>query len=198
MAVQLKIRDIRTGAAQIAEFESVEDTLIWLAARPRFIEVLGPSHETSLAAADEERMREALRPLDAEEKSAQAGQKQRDAAAVREVMAKEQARADAQLEAMRDQNRDADPNRPMHVTWELGKGCRNADPADEREVTAAARVAIEVWVAERNEWVHPRGKYLIDAHLMVWPGPIPSGDESERVERGGQFNVLFGDPPEGN
>jgi len=29
---------------------------------------------------------------------------------------------------------------------------------------------------------------------VVWPGPVPSGDEDDRIEQGGQFNVLFGDP----
>jgi hypothetical protein len=194
MAVQLKIRDMRSGKAQIAEFETVEDSLTWLAARPRFTEVLGPASTASIAAADEQRMRDALRPFDEQETAARVGQNQRDAAAIREVMAKEQARAQAQMEATIEHNRNADPNRPMHITWEQGKGCRNADPADERAVSEAARLAVEAWVAERNEWVHPRGKYLVDAQLMVWPGPVPSGDEADRVERGGQFNVLSGDP----
>ena len=55
---------------------------------------------------------------------------------------------------------------------------------------------VEAWVAERNSWVHRRGQYLVDAQLLVWPGPVPSGDEADRIEQGGQFNVLFGDPDE--
>ena len=55
---------------------------------------------------------------------------------------------------------------------------------------------MEAWVAERNTWVHRRGQYLVDAQLVVWPGPVPSGDEDDRIEQGGQFNVLFGDPDE--
>ncbi|KIG15254.1 hypothetical protein DB30_05798 [Enhygromyxa salina] len=29
--------------------------------------------------------------------------------------------------------------------------------------------------------------------LEVWPGPVPGGDEADRVERGGQLNALLGD-----
>ena len=93
MAVQLKIRDIRTGQAQIAEFEGVDDTLSWLSTRPRFIEVLGPPQRSTFSPEDEQRMRAAMRPLDDEEKAAQAEQDQRDAAAMKAMVAKEQARA---------------------------------------------------------------------------------------------------------
>lgn len=194
MAVQLKIRDIRTGKAQIAEFESVDDTLTWLASRPRFIEVLGPPERGAIADDDEKRMRRAMRPLDKQERAAQATQDERDNAIMREALAREQARAREQIEAMREQNRSADPNRQMHITWERGKGCRNADPSDEREVSEAARAAVEAWIAERNTWVHPRGQTLVDAQLIVWPGPVPGGDEDDRIERGGQFSVLADDP----
>ncbi|HVH98907.1 MAG TPA: hypothetical protein VM869_09355 [Enhygromyxa sp.] len=194
MAVQLKIRDMNTGKAQIAEFESIDDAVNWLTARPRFVEVLGPPQRDSISPADEQRLRAALRPLDDDERSAVAAQDQRDAEVLRAAMQREQARAQAQIESLREHNRDADPNRPMHVVWERGHGCRNADPADPREVTELARVAVEAWVAERNSWVHRRGQHVVDAQLVVWPGPVPSGDEDDRIEQGGQFNVLFGDP----
>ncbi len=192
MAVQLKIRDIRTGKAQIAEFESVDDTLTWLSNRPRFVEVLGPPQRSAIAPADEKRMRSAMRPLDDEELAAQAVQDQRDAEALRAALANEQAQARAQLEEQRELNRLADPNRPMHVAWEHGKGCRNADPADQRPVTGLARKAVDAWIAERNTWVHPRGQYVVDAQVVVWPGPVPGGDEDNRIEPGGQFNVMSG------
>ncbi|HLT40057.1 MAG TPA: hypothetical protein VK034_27440, partial [Enhygromyxa sp.] len=151
---------------------------------------------SAIAAADESRMRKAMRPLDKEEKAAQATQDERDAALMRDALAKEQARAREQMEARREENCSADPNRQMHVTWERGKGCRNGDPADPREVNEVVRAAVEAWVAERDSWVHRRGQYLVDAQLLVWPGPVPGGDEGDRIEPGGQFNVLFGDPDE--
>ena len=196
MAVQLKIRDLQTGKAQIAEFERVDDAVTWLAERPRFVEVLGPPQRSSIAAADEQRMRAAMRPLDDEERAAVAAQDRRDAEALRDAMAREQARAQEQIEAFRERQRDADPNRQIHVVWERGKGCRNGDPADPREVNEVVRAAVEAWVAERDSWVHRRGQYLVDAQLLVWPGPVPGGDEGDRIEPGGQFNVLFGDPDE--
>jgi hypothetical protein len=194
--VQLKIRDLNSGKAQIAEFESIDDAVTWLAHRPRFVEVLGPALRDSIGAAEEQRLRAAMRPLDEEERAAMSKQDQRDAEVLRAAMAREQARAQAQLESLRELNRDADPNRPLHIVWERGHGCYNADPADPREVTELARKAVEAWVAERNTWVHRRGQYLVDAQLVVWPGPVPSGDEDDRIEQGGQFNVLFGDPDE--
>ncbi|HLT35849.1 MAG TPA: hypothetical protein VK034_06175, partial [Enhygromyxa sp.] len=102
MAVQLKIRDLQTGKAQIAEFERVDDAVTWLAERPRFVEVLGPPQRSSIAAADEQRMRAAMRPLDDEERAAVAAQDRRDAEALRDAMAREQARAQEQIEAFRE------------------------------------------------------------------------------------------------
>jgi hypothetical protein len=193
MALQLKIRELRSGKAQIAEFERIEDAVTWLQTRPRFVEVLGPPQRDSISPADEQRLRAAMRPLDDEERAAMGDQDRRDAETLRAVMAKEQARAQAQIESMRAENRDADPNRPMQIAWAREHGCRNADPADPREVTELVRTAVDAWVAERNTWVHRRGQYLVDAQLVVWPGPVPSGDESDRIEQGGHFNVLFGD-----
>jgi hypothetical protein len=194
MPVQLKIRDIRTGKAQIAEWQGLDDCITWLTDRPPFIEVLGPPQREMIAAADEQRMRAAMRPLDDAERAAQIGQDQRDAEAVRAAVAGHQARAEAQIASLRERNALADPDRPLEVVWERGPGCRNADPADPREVTEPARLAVEAWVSERETWVHPRGQYLVDAHVVVWPGPIPGGDEADRIEPGGQFNALFGSP----
>ncbi len=194
MAVQIKIRDLRTGKAQIAEFETVDDAQTWLSRRPRFVEVLGPPQRSSLGAADEQRLRAAIRPLDDDERAAQVDQDRRNDEAMRAALEREQAKATEHIEALREQNRLADPDRAMEVVWERGKGCRNADPADPRELSELARAAVEAWVAERNSWVHRRGQYLVDAQLVVWPGPVPGGDEANRIEPGGQFNALFGDP----
>lgn len=199
MTLQLKIRDIRTGQAQVAEFQSVADAEAWLRERPRFVEVLGPSRHGAIPPVDEMRLRDAMRPLDEEERMAQAEQDLRSAEAIRKAMAGEQERMRKETEARREANRDADPNRPLVVSWERGKTMRNADPADDREVTEAARRAVLAWVAERDTWVHPRGQYVVNAQVVVWPGPLPDGvGEDERVQPGGQFNVLAGTPPELN
>lgn len=196
MAIQLKIRDIRTGDAQVAEFEGVGDAETWLRERPRFVEVLGPASHGAIEPGDEIRLREAMRPLDDEERLAQAKQDERNAEAIRKAMAAEQERMRKEMESRRAANRDADPNRAMVVSFERGKGTRNADPGDDREVPEVVRKAVLAWVAERDTWVHARGQYVVNAQVVVWPGPVPGGSEDERVQAGGQFNVLAGTAPE--
>ncbi|MCH9681483.1 MAG: hypothetical protein K0V04_08625 [Deltaproteobacteria bacterium] len=198
MAVELKIRDIRTGNAQVAEFENIDDAEAWLRERPPFVEVLGPPRHGAIAAKDEMRLRDAMRPLDEQERAAQTKQDERDAEAMRNILSAQQDRMKQEMEARREAVKDADPNRPLHIAFERGKEMRNADPIDDRPVTEAARKAVLAWVAERDTWVHARGQYVNDAQVVVWPGPIPSGNEEDRVEQGGQFNVLAGTAPELN
>jgi len=199
MTIELKVRDIRTGEARVAEFASVDDAEAWLRERPRFTEVLGPPRPGTIAAADEIRLRQSIRPLDAEERLAQAQQDERSAEAIRKALAGEQERMRKELEARREANRSADPDRPMAVSWERGQGIANADPADDRTPTDAVHRAVAAWVAERDTWVHPRGQYLVSAQVVVWPGPLPQGTtEDERVQPGGRFEVLYGTPPELN
>lgn len=199
MAIKLKIRDIRTGEGKVAEFETAAEAEAWLRERPRFMDVLGPSHPGAIPSADEARLRQALRPLDAEEQAAQAQQEERDAAAIREVLAGEQEKMRKDIEARREANRDADPNRPMAVAWERGGSFENADPADDRVPNEVMRKAVVAWVAERDTWVHSRGQYVVSAQVVVWPGELPKGtSEDERVQMGGKFEVLYGTPPELN
>lgn len=199
MAIELKIRDIRTGDARVAEFEDVAEAEAWLRERPRFTEVLGPPRHGMIAAADEQRLREAMRPLDAEEHLAQAQQDERNAEAIRKALAGEQDRMRKEIEARREANKDADPNRPMVIAWERGKAAYNADPADDRPPTQAVHDAVKAWVVERDSWVHSRGQYVVSAQVVVWPGPLPKGtSEEERVQMGGKFEVLYGTPPELN
>lgn len=199
MAIQLKVRDIRTGDAKVAEFESVDVAEAWLRERPRFTEVLGPSHPGAIPPADEARLRQALRPFDDEERKAQEAQDERDAEVIRKALAVEQEKMRKEIEARREANKDADPERPMTVSWERGRGVENADPADDREPTEAVRKAVAEWVVERDSWVHSRGQYVVSATVVVWPGALPKGvSEEERVQMGGKFEVLYGTPPELN
>lgn len=198
MPVELKIRNIQTGEAQVAQFDNIKDAETWLRERPRFVDVLGPPRHGAIDPKDEVRLRDAMRPLDDEEKAAQASQDKRDADAMRDMLAKEQQRMKEQIAARQDEMRNADPNRIMHVAWERGKGTHNAEAGDDRPVPAIATKAVEAWVKERDSWVHPRGQYVIDAVVAVWPGPVPSGNEDDRVEPGGRFNVLAGTAPELN
>ncbi len=199
MAIELKVRDMHTGNARVTAFETVDEAEAWLRARPAFTEVLGPSRPGAIAPADEQRLRAAMRPLDDEERKAEAEQDARNAEVIRKALAGEEERMRKEIEARREQNRTADPNRPMMVSWERGKGLYNSDPADDRKPTQAIHDALKAWVAERDTWVHPRGQYIISAQVVVWPGPLPPGtDEDERVQMGGKFEVLYGTPPELN
>ena len=47
----------------------------------------------------------------------------------------------------------ADPNRPIALRWDIEEGYSVADPYDKREITEAARLAVEGWIAERNTWI---------------------------------------------
>lgn len=199
MTIQLKIRDFRTGDAKVAEFETLADAEAWLRARPQFIEVLGPPRHGMIPAADELRLRDAMRPIDDEERKYQDEQDERNAEAIRKMLAADQERTRKEIEARREANKDADPDRPMMIAWERGSGVQNSDPADDRVPTQAVRDAVKAWVAERDTWVHPRGQYVVSAQVMVWPGPLPKGTgEDERVHMGGKFEVLYGTPPELN
>jgi hypothetical protein len=81
----------------------------------------------------------------------------------------------------------ANPDRPMALRWHYAEGLTVADPYDQREITEAARKAVDDWIAERNTWVVDRGMMVLEAQLSVYPGPIPGGNEDERIQPGGQF-----------
>lgn len=195
MTIEFKIRDIRTGDAQVAELPDLDQAEAWLRERPQFIQIVGLVNEGSMTRGEEARLKEAMRPFDDDEKAFVAEQDRRDAEAVARQMAREQEMAEKRMAAQREANRSADPNRLMQIFWEKDKGCRNSDQTDERPVTDQAIQAVATWVAERNSWVHSRGQYLINAQVAVYPGTLPEGvSEDDRVQAGGQFNVLAGSP----
>ena len=84
--------------------------------------------------------------------------------------------------------RSADPNRPMQISWSLEGDFAMMDPADEREITPAAKEAVLEWVRERDGWVADRGLMVNEAVLTVWPGPLPKGES--RVQPGGTFTPV--------
>jgi hypothetical protein len=180
----LKLRDLRTGESSVKELPSVEAAIEWLVERPSMTEVLGVVFE-GLSREENDRMRAAVRPLDAAEQEkvaelvahADAAREKRD-----EALAKE---AEAQELAARAAAKNADPNRPMELRYRFDREeLENTDAHDERAATDEAKSAVLAWVSERMEWVAGRGQIVGEAKVMVFPGPVPA--KAERIV-GGTF-----------
>jgi len=182
--LDLRLRNLENSELLIASFEREEDAETWLADRPHMMEVIGLIAESSDPAMHL-RLRQAVRPLDADEAEVVRRLDEEDAVA-RAAQAVEHARrAEAEAEAHRDELRRADPDRPLQISWTPGGGFSMIDPADEREVTQAAQDAVLEWVRERDGWVADRGLTIGEAVVNVWPGPVPKGES--RVQPGGKF-----------
>ncbi|MCC6875994.1 MAG: hypothetical protein IT378_16925, partial [Sandaracinaceae bacterium] len=69
--------------------------------------------------------------------------------------------------------------------WDCDSGMKLSDPRDERTITAAARKAVEEWIAERNTWIEGRGQFVAECQVSVYPNEGPPGED--RVIRGGTF-----------
>jgi hypothetical protein len=181
--LDLRVRDLHTGVSSLQSLATEEAAVAWLAARPRFVEVLGVA-VPNLDAAVNARLRTAMRPLDDEEKALmkklddaiEAVARERDD----ERRKKEQEAAAAHKQAMLT----ADPNRLMEVHWNYDTGFSLTDAADPRPITDDIKAAVLAWVRERDEWVENRGQIVGDAKVTLWPGPIPAADKDERVKRG--------------
>jgi hypothetical protein len=175
--VMLRLRKLDGGKADVQELESVEAAVAWLAARPTNIEVLGVVFE-GLTREDNDRMKAAMRPLDAAE---QARVEELDAIEEAERERKAEARRaedEARAAVQRVATKNADPNRPMELRYRYDNpNLVNADPFDDREVPAEAREAVAAWVAERTEWVEGRGQIVGEAKVTVLPGAVPKGKE---------------------
>lgn len=65
-SIELVVRDLNTGDAEHRTFASENDACEWLRDRPPFVQVLGVTH--ALPRGTDERLHEAMRPLDADEK----------------------------------------------------------------------------------------------------------------------------------
>ena len=182
--ITLKLQNLRDGETSYQEFDDEAGTLAYLRARPRFVDVLGVVFE-GLTPEQNARLKEAKRPLDAdehaaEEKLAEAASKAAELA--RTAREREMAAA---REKHREAMKNADPNRPMEVRYLYDKGLALTDPADGRAITDEAREAVLAWVAERNEWVESRGQIVGEAKVTVWPGTLPKKG-ADRVQ-GGTF-----------
>jgi len=180
--VTLLLRDLKTGQRATADFETLDDCLDWLAARPQFLDVLGPVNE-DLSPEGDRMLRAALRPYDEEEKALMSGAEAQAEALVKAVA---EQLAVAQ-KAERDRIASLGPDEPMVVVWTRGQPVVHAEPLDQRPIPSAVLEAVSAWVEERNDWVRGRGQSVCAAQVTVYPGTVPPG--MERIQPGGQFEL---------
>lgn len=185
-SIEMKVRRMQTGEMLVATLESFEDAVTWLGARPEFTEVLGvlskdisPAKMRALKAAMRPYSAAERRHLEAEERAAAEALAQQDRLEAERAAREQREHTEAMLRA--------DPNRVMTVRWHCREGMSIDDPYDPREITEAARRAVEAWVAERSTWISDPDLMLVEALVNVYPGPVPSGNEEDRIEPGGQF-----------
>ncbi len=182
--ITLKLQDLQTGQTSFHELPDEEAAIAYLQDRPRFTDVLGVVFE-GLTREQNARLKAAAKPLDDEERAAEAklkvaAQKLAEEAEVRRMMEEEAAQA-----AHRAALRTADPNRVMEVRYRYDTGIALVDPADPRVIPPDVLAQIEAWIAERNEWVESRGQVVGEAKMQVWPGPLPRPG-MDRIQ-GGSF-----------
>jgi hypothetical protein len=187
--ITLKLQNLTDGDTSYQELADEAATLAWLRERPRFVDVLGVVFE-GLTPEQNARLKEAKRPLDAEETAAE----QRLAAAAGKAAELAQALREKEALAARAAHREtlknADPNRPMEVRYLYNAALALTDQEDPRPISDEARAAVLAWVAERNEWVESRGQIVGEAKVTVWPGPL-SKPGMDRVQ-GGTFIPVTG------
>lgn len=174
---EVKVRNLVTGETLVAGMPDVDACVRWLKERPQNLEILGAI--STMSGHDRERLQGAMRPYDDGELALK--RKYDEARTAAAAAAYADAMAKMEAEPVEDPN--ADPNRPMSVRWEIDEGM--STQGDSREINAAMREAITAWVAERNEWIHPRRQMVGEAHLEVWPNEVPEGES--RVREGGRF-----------
>jgi len=174
--IEFNIRHIKTGEVLGAEFPDLAAAEAWLVERPAFTQVL--RIVSTVAPEAEARLRNAMRPLDdAEREIIIQGEQAAEADRVAEI---------ARLQQEKD-SAPKDPDRQMTLRWTVADGVTMMDASDDREITSTAREAVLAWVAERDSWVEGRGQRVAAASVSVWPGPIPGGNEDDRIPPGGKF-----------
>ncbi len=180
--ITLKLRDLKKGDTTFREFDDEAGTIAFLKDRPTMLDVLGVVFE-GLTPEQNNRLKAAMRPLDADELAAEAKldeEADQAAEAQRLARAKEDEAARA---AHRESLKSADPNRPMEVRYHYSGQLEIADQDDPRALNDEIRAACAAWVAERNEWVESRGQIVGEAKITVWPGALPKPG-AERVQSG--------------
>ena len=197
MTIGLRIKKIDTQEHLIAEFDSLEDAKTWVAERPHMIEVLGVVDPRAVGEAAFLELRNAVRPLDDDERELRHQAAEERLAQMRAADIRESAPRPVAAPQMVSTDPDPDPaslpdaapNAIMVIRWR--KNAPMANISDNRPITPAARAAVEAWIAERNQWLHPKRTHVGEAELDVWPGELPE-PENERVEQGARYNQLPG------
>jgi hypothetical protein len=188
LPIKLRIRNLKTRETGVADFKAEADALVWLKQRPPFVDVMGVAGQTPVPMEVQDRLKAAIRPLDADELIAE---REMELAIEKEELEREKEARRQEVEAHEkhlEAMRTADPERLMEITWRFNGEMRLTDAHDPRPITDAAREAVLAWIAERNEWVAGRGQCVGECTVKVWPGKLPAKD-SERVKEGRFFPV---------
>jgi CBS domain-containing protein len=187
-AVVLRFRKIGESQDMLAQFESLEDARTWLAERPKFVRVLRVE-EPVLSTRAEAELHDAMRPLDDEELD-KIGEVQRELQRLHSVELR-----DMQARSEREGARSSapiEPSSPFLVRYDKGKPLTQARTDDSRPIPKVVQTAVEAWVAQRNEWMHPRERHVGGALLLVDHRADFDGDLAERVEPEGEIETLPG------
>ncbi len=189
--ITLKLQDLQSGQTSFHELPDEETALAYLKDRPRFTDVLGVVFE-GLSREQNSRLKAAVKPLDDEERAAEARLKAAAMKASEEAEALRMMEEEAAQAAHRAALKTADPNRVMDVRYRFDSGIALIDPNDLRVIPPEALAAIEAWITERNEWVESRGQVVGEAKMQVWPGPLPRAG-MDRIQ-GGSFIPVAAPP----
>ncbi len=199
MKLGLRIKRIETQESLIAEFESLEDAKTWVAQRPDMVEVLGVVDPKAVGQAAFNEIRDATRPLDAAELAGRDEAREAQLAQMREADERESARTGlagrmrlAPPEPPPDPSSlpEGVPTEVMVIRWQ--KGAPIANVADRRPIPAEVRDAVDVWIAQRNKWLHAKRMHVGRAELRVRPGELSGAGEAERIEMGASYSQLPG------
>ncbi len=182
MKIMLKLENLKTGETSIQEFADEEATTAFLRERPPFTDVLGVVFE-GLSREQNDRLKAAMRPLDADERAAETALAEaREKAAEAQALVRERENEVARA-AHREAQKNLDPSRPMELRYRYDAGLALADQDDPREISDEVRAAVAAWVAERNEWVESRGQIVGEAKITVLPGALPKPG-ADRIQHG--------------